>query len=53
MMAEGDITSDIIDMNTSAINTAVATLKVTNSDTWIMSPCANDQQVVVINIEGT
>ena len=51
-MATGDVTSDIVNVNTSAINTAMAALKVTNNDYWMIAPAANGQQLVITNIEN-
>ena len=52
-MAPGDVTVQIVDANTSAIDTAVTNMRVNANSKWLMCSIANGLQVCIVHIEET
>ena len=50
-MASGAVTVQIVDVNTTAIDTAVTALRVSSKDNWMMTSLAGGQQVMIVHIE--
>jgi|TARA_R100000501_G_C2552051_1_gene66279 hypothetical protein len=50
-MAAGDVTVQIVDVNATAIDTAVTAMRVTANDKWLMTSIANGFQVCIVHIE--
>ena len=50
-MAAGDVTVQLLAVDTSAIDTAVTALRVTANDKWLMTSVANGLQVLLVHIE--
>ena len=48
-MAQGDVTVQLVDATTSAVDIAVTAMRVTANDKWLMSDL--DDQLIVVNIE--
>ena len=52
-MAAGDVTVEIFDINTTTISGAIAAMRVTANDKWLMTNLSNGQQVLVAHVEET
>ena len=50
-MGEGDVTVQILDVDTSDIDTAVTGMRVTANDKWMMCSVGGGQQVLIVHIE--
>lgn len=50
-MAAGDVTVQIVDMSTTAIDTAITNMRVTANDKWLMCSSSNGMQVVIAHVE--
>ena len=50
-MAAGDVDVEIVDANTTAIDTAVTAMRHTANDKWLMCSTANGLQVIIVNVE--
>lgn len=50
-MAAGDVTVQLLAVDTSAIDAAVTAMRVTANDKWMMCSIANGQQVLIVHIE--
>lgn len=50
-MAAGDVDVEIVNANTTDIDTAVTAMRTTANDNWMMCSLAGGQQVVIINVE--
>jgi hypothetical protein len=50
-MAAGDVTVEIVAVDTTAIDTAVTNMRVTANDKWLMTNIANGQQVLIVHVE--
>lgn len=50
-MAVGDVTVQIVDPTTTAIDTAVTAMRNGANDKWLMTSINNGLKVVIVNIE--
>ena len=50
-MAAGDVTVQLLAVDTSAIDTAVTAMRVSANDKWLMTSVADGQQVMIVHIE--
>jgi len=50
-MAAGDVDVQIVDADTTLIDTAVTAMRTTANDKWMMASTANGLQVIIVNVE--
>jgi hypothetical protein len=51
-MAAGDVTAQIVNANTTDVDTAVTSMRNTANDKWLMTSIGpENQQVLIVNIE--
>lgn len=50
-MAAGDVTVQLLAVDTSAIDTAVTAMRVSANDKWLMTSVADGRQVMIVHIE--
>jgi len=50
-MAAGDVTVQLCDVDTSAIDTAVSAMRVSANDHWLMCSVADGKQILIVHIE--
>ena len=50
-MAAGDVTVQIVDVDATAIDTAVTAMRNGANDKWLMCSSADGRQVIIVNIE--
>jgi len=50
-MAPGDVTTEIVNPNTTDVDNAVTALRQSANDKWGFVPLANGQKIMIIHVE--
>ena len=50
-MAAGDVTVQVVDSTTTAVDTAMTAMRVSANDHWMMTSIQNGQKILIAHVE--